>query len=179
MPGGLTLSVALYILFILATGGERIFELFVSKRNAAEAFARGGVETGREHFPFMVVLHTGFLLACIAEVVFGNRPFIPWLGWPMFAIALACQAGRYWLIHSLGHQWNTRIIVIPGAERVRSRGLYRVLPHPNYVIVAVEGIAIPLIHTAWITAIVFTVLNAILLLGFRIPAEDRALKQLV
>ncbi len=178
MSDGLTLSVALYILFILATGGERIVELFVSKRNAAEAFAKGGIETGREHFPWMVALHTGFLVACVAEVVFAGRPFIPWLGWPMFVIALLCQFGRYWVIHSLGRQWNTRVIVVPGAQRVRGRGLYRLIPHPNYVIVAVEGIAIPLIHTAWVTAIVFTVLNAILLLGFRIPAEDHALKQL-
>ncbi len=174
----MSISVTLYFVFILATGAERLIELAVSKRNAAEAFERGGFETGREHFPFMVALHTGLLLACIAEVVFGGRPFIPWLGWPMLVIAVLCQAGRAWVIHSLGHQWNTRIIVVPGATRVRSRGLYRLLPHPNYVIVAVEGIAIPLIHTAWITAIVFTVLNAILLLGFRIPAEDRALKQL-
>lgn len=174
----MTISVTLYIVFILATGVERIYELFVSKRNAAEAFAKGGVESGREHFPWMVVLHTGFLLACIAEVVLLQRPFIPLLGWPMLAIALLCQAGRYWVIHSLGRQWNTRVIVVPGAPRVQNRGLYRFMTHPNYVIVAVEGIAIPLIHTAWITAIAFTVLNAILLLGFRIPAEDRALKQL-
>lgn len=174
----LPLSVVLYIAFILATGAERIFELVVSRRNAAAAFAKGGVESGQRHFPWMVALHTGLLLACIVEVVALDRPFIPWLGWPMLVIALLCQAGRYWVIASLGQQWNTRVIVVPGAERVRARGLYRVMTHPNYVIVAIEGIAIPLIHTAWITAIAFTVLNAILLLGFRIPAEDRALKQL-
>src|SRR5690606_1537525 len=100
----------LYIVFILLTGGERIAELVISRRNAADAFARGGVESGQRHFPFMVVLHTGFLLACIAEVVFGHRHFIPWLGWPMLAIALLCQAGRYWVIASLGRQWNTRVI---------------------------------------------------------------------
>ena len=173
------MSVALYIAFILLTGGERIYELVVSRRNAALAFARGGVEHGQRHFPFMVVLHTGFLLACIAEVVFSGRPFIPALGWPMLAVALLCQVGRYSVIHSLGTQWNTRVIVIPGATRVRARGLYRFLPHPNYVIVAVEGIAIPLVHTAWVTAIAFTLLNAVLLLGFRIPTEDRALRELV
>ena len=96
----------------------------------------------------------------------------------MLALALLCQAGRAWVIRSLGEQWNTRVIVVPGAGRVVDRGLYRLLPHPNYVIVAVEGIAIPLVHTAWITAIAFTVLNAVLLLGFRIPTEDRALKEL-
>ena len=173
------MSVALYIAFILLTGGERIYELFVSRRHAAAAFARGGVEYGQRHFPFMVVLHTGFLLACIAEVVLAGRPFIPALGWPMLAVALLCQVGRYSVIRSLGAQWNTRVIVVPGATRVRARGLYRFLPHPNYVIVAVEGVAIPLVHTAWVTAIAFTVLNAVLLLGFRIPTEDKALKELV
>jgi methyltransferase len=171
-------SVALYIALILATGGERIYELFVSKRNAADAFSRGGVEYGQRHFPWMVALHTGMLVGCIVEVVVLQRPFIPWLGWPMLVIALACQAGRYWVIHSLGRQWNTRVIVVPGAERVVARGPYRWFTHPNYVIVAVEGIALPLVHTAWIAAVVFTVLNAILLLGFRIPTENKALREL-
>jgi len=166
-----------YTLFILATGAERIVELFTSKRHAAWAFARGGVESGREHFPAMVILHTGLLVGSLAEVWLLDRPFIPWLGWPMFVIALACQAGRIWIIRSLGNQWNTRIIVVPGMP-LQHRGPYRWtwLRHPNYVLVAVEGIAIPLIYTAWITALVFTVLNAILLLGFRIPAEERALQ---
>ena len=172
------MSVILYVALVLATGGERIYELVVSKRNAAAAFARGGTEYGLRHFPFMVALHTGLLLACIAEVLLLNRPFIPLLGWPMLVIALACQAARYWIIASLGPQWNTRVIVVPGAGRVANRGLYRWFTHPNYVVVAVEGIALPLVHSAWITAIVFTVLNAILLLGFRIPTENRALKEL-
>ena len=167
-----------FVALVIATGAERIFELVVSKRNAAAAFARGGVEYGREHFPWMVALHTGFLLACIAEVVLLDRPFIPGLGWPMLAIALLCQVGRYWVIASLGEQWNTRVIVVPAAGRVMTRGLYRWFRHPNYVIVAVEGIALPLVHSAWITAIVFTVLNAILLLRFRIPIENGALRSL-
>jgi methyltransferase len=170
--------VILYVAFVLATGGERIYELVVSRRNAATAFARGGIEYGQRHFPWMVALHTGLLLACIAEVVLLDRPFIPWLGWPMLAIAIACQIARYWIISSLGSQWNTRVIVVPGAGRVTSRGLYRWFTHPNYVVVAIEGVALPLVHTAWITAIVFTVLNAVLLLGFRIPTENRALREL-
>jgi len=166
-----------YLVLILLTGAERVVELVISKRNARWAFARGGVEYGFGHFPYMVVLHTGFLLACLAEVYFGHRPFIPWLGWPMFVIVLACQVGRYWVIHTLGKQWNTRVIVVPGMARVTG-GLYRYLSHPNYAIVIVEGIALPLVHTAWITAIVFTVLNAVLLFGFRIPTENRALAAL-
>ena len=170
-----------YLVLILATGAERIAELVISKRNAAAAFARGGHEYGQRHFPWMVTLHTGFLLACLAEVFFLDRPFIPALGWPMLVIALLCQAGRYWVIWALGAQWNTRVIVVPGAGRVERRGPYRFswLRHPNYWIVAIEGIALPLVHTAWITAIVFTVLNAILLLGFRLPVENKALRELV
>ena len=169
-----------YLVLVLLTGGERVVELVVSKRNAAAAFARGGVEYGQAHFPWMVALHTGLLLACIAEVFLLDRPFIPWLGWPMLAIVVLCQAGRYWCIAALGPQWNTRVIVVPGAGAVTARGPYRWtwLPHPNYVIVAVEGIALPLVHTAWITAIVFTLLNAVLLLRFRIPVENEALKKL-
>jgi methyltransferase len=70
------------------------------------------------------------------------------------------------------------VIVVPGAARVVARGPYRWFTHPNYVVVAVEGIALPLVHTAWITAIAFTVLNAVLLLAFRIPTENRALREL-
>jgi len=172
-------SVILYIGLVLLTGVERLVELVISKRHASLAFARGGVEHGRGHFPAMVVLHTGLLLACIAEVVLLDRPFIGALGWPMLVIALLCQAGRYWVIGALGEQWNTRVIVVPGASRV-TRGPYRWpwLRHPNYWIVAIEGIALPLVHSAWITALAFTVLNAILLLGFRIPTENRALATL-
>ena len=168
-----------YLVLILLTGAERIAELVISKRNAAWALSRGGVEYGHRHFPWMVALHTELLLACIAEVFLADRPFIPLLGWPMLAIALLCQAGRYWVITSLGRQWNTRVIVVPGLPAVK-RGPYRFawMRHPNYIIVAVEGIALPLVHSAWITALVFTVLNAILLLRFRIPIENGALRRL-
>ena len=168
-----------YVVLIALTAGERIGELVVSTRNARWAFARGGVEHGRRHFAWMVILHTGFLLGALIEVVGLDRPFIPALGWPMLAIALLSQAARWWIIGTLGHQWNTRVIVVPGLGRV-TRGPYRFrwLPHPNYLVVVIEGIALPLVYTAWITALVFTVLNAVLLIGFRIPTEDRALRAL-
>lgn len=171
------MSLVLYTAFVVATGVERLVELVISRRNAAWALERGGVESGRGHFPAMVALHTGLLGGALAEVWLLDRPFLPGLGWPMLALALLCQAGRYWVIASLGRQWNTRIVVVPGMPLQR-RGPYRWawLRHPNYVIVAVEGVALPLVHTAWITAVVFTVLNAVLLLRFRIPAEERALR---
>jgi methyltransferase len=169
------MSVALYLALVLATGFERLAELVVSTRHARWSFARGGVESGRGHFGPMVVLHTGLLVACVVEVVALDRPFLPWLGWPMLALVLASQGLRWWCIATLGPQWNTRVIVVPGASLVR-RGPYRWIPHPNYVAVVLEGIALPLVHSAWITAVGFTVLNAWLLLGFRIPAEERALR---
>lgn len=163
-----------YTVLILATGGERLAELIVSARNARWSFARGGVEYGRAHFPPMVALHTGLLLACLAEVWLLDRPFLPWLGWPMLVLVLASQGLRWWCIGTLGPRWNTRVIVVPDLPLVK-RGPYRWLTHPNYVAVVVEGFALPLVHTAWITALAFTVLNAVLLLGFRIPCENRAL----
>jgi methyltransferase len=170
--------VILYTVLVLATGVERIAELVVSTRNARWSFARGGVEFGRGHFPPMVALHTGLLLACLAEVWFGNRPFIPWLGWPMLVLVLASQALRWWCIGVLGPRWNTRVIIVKDLPLV-ARGPYRWLKHPNYIAVVVEGFALPLVHTAWITALVFTVLNAVLLLAVRIPVENRALATVV
>ncbi len=170
------MSEILFTVLILLTGVERIVELVISRADAAWAFAHGGVESNRRQMPWMVSLHIGLLVGALAEVWLLGRPFIPALGWPMLVIAVLCQIGRYWVIRSLGMQWNTRIIVVPGMPLV-TRGPYRWtwLRHPNYLIVAIEGIALPLVHTAWITALVFTVLNAILLLGFRIPAEEKAL----
>lgn len=169
----------LYTIFVLATGLERLYELRISKVNARIAMEQGGNEVGRRHFPWMVALHTSLLLGAIAEVWIFDRPFIIWLGIPMLIITLACQFARYWIISTLGWQWNTRVIVVPGAQRIR-RGPYRFrwLRHPNYWIVVIEGIALPMIHTAWVTAVIFTILNAILLLGFRVPTEDEALKEL-
>lgn len=168
-----------FTVLILATGAERLWEMVVSARNAKKAFAEGGVEYGKGHFPWMVALHTGLLLGALAEVWLLEREFPGTFGWVALGIALFCQVLRYVIIATLGDQWNTRVIVVPGRTRV-THGLYSLpwLRHPNYWVVAIEGIALPLVHGAWITALVFTVLNAILLLGFRIPTENRALKAL-
>jgi len=163
-----------YAVLIALVVAERIAELIVSERNARWVLRQGGVETGREHYPPMVVLHTVLLAACLFEVIIGDRPFLPALGWPMLVLVLADQALRWWCIAVLGRRWNTRVIVIPGLPLVAA-GPYRWLRHPNYLAVVIEGVALPLVHTAWTTAIAFTVLNAVLLLRFRIPAEERAL----
>ncbi len=166
-------SLTAYVLFICATGLERLAELRTSLRNASWSFDRGGREFGRAHYPWMVALHTGFLVAAPLEVWAFDRPFLPALGIPMIALALACQALRWWCITTLGPRWNTRVIIVPGLPRVTG-GPYRWFSHPNYVAVVLEGIALPLVHTAWITALVFTVLNA-WLLSVRIRVENEAL----
>lgn len=163
-----------FVVVVAATALERLVELVLSARHARWAFARGGIESGCGHFPAMVCLHTALLVACVAEVWAADRPFLPGLGWTALAVVLASQGLRWWCIASLGRHWNTRIVVVPGAPLV-ARGPYRWLRHPNYVAVVAEGLALPLMHTAWVTAAAFTVLNAVLLLGFRIPAEERAL----
>lgn len=152
---------------------ERGFELWLSRRNAALAFAQGGVEVGRGHLGVMRALHTAFFFACAIEVVALARPFDPRVGFPMLAFALAAQGLRYWAITTLGPRWNVRVIVVPGAPVVTS-GPYRFLRHPNYAAVIAEGIAIPLIHGAWLTALGFTLANA-WLLATRIRVEERAL----
>jgi methyltransferase len=164
---------SLYAVLIIAVAGERLAELVVARRNLAWARRQGGREYGFGHYPFMVFLHIGLLVACLVEAA--HRPFIPALGWPMLAAVVLAQALRWWCIAILGHRWNTRIIVIPGLPLV-ARGPYRWLRHPNYVAVVLEGIALPLVHTAWVTALVFTVVNAGLL-RVRISAENAAMAQ--
>lgn len=167
-------SQAWYSVLVGLVAVERLAELVVAKRNLAWSRARGGRETGFGHYPFMVVLHTGLLAGCLVEVWLADRDFVPVLGWPMLALVVLSQALRWWCIRVLGHQWNTRIIVVPGLPRVTG-GPYRLFPHPNYVAVVVEGFALPLVHDAWLTAVVFTVLNAGLL-TVRIRAENDALR---
>ncbi len=171
------MSELFYTCLVLLVGVVRLLELWVAKRHAAISLARGGREFGGGHYPVMVVLHSGLLLGCVAEVWLLDRPFLPWLGWPMLALLVGAHALRWWCIRTLGTQWTTRVIVVPGATLV-SAGPYRYLRHPNYVAVIAEGVALPLIHTAWITAVIFTVLNAGLL-AVRIRVEEQALTTLV
>ncbi|MYV55660.1 isoprenylcysteine carboxyl methyltransferase family protein [Streptomyces sp. SID3212] len=162
-----------YTALILAVGAERLAELVVAKRNLRWSLERGGVERGQGHYPPMVVLHTGLLLGCLAEVWLADRPFDAALGWSMLAVAVAAQGLRWWCIRTLGPRWNTKVVVVPGLPLVTG-GPYRWFRHPNYVAVVAEGIALPLVHTAWTTALVFTVLNA-WLLTVRTRCENRAL----
>ena len=166
----------MYYAFILLIGAERLVELAVSRRNARWSFANGGREFGRGHYPAMVVLHTGLLVGALVEVAVADRPILPVLAGSMLCLVIAAQALRWWCIAALGRQWNTRIVVVPGLPRV-TRGPYRWLRHPNYVAVVVEGVALPLVGSAWITALLFSTLNAALL-TVRIRAENAALRLL-
>ena len=152
---------------------ERVAELVVSQRHAAASLRNGGVEYGKGHFPVMVALHVALLAGCVAEPLLLHRTFIPALGYPMLVVVVAANALRWWCIVTLGPRWTARVIVIPGLPLVRS-GPYRWFAHPNYVAVVIEGAALPLVGSAWITACTFTVLNAALL-TVRLRCETRAL----
>jgi methyltransferase len=169
-------SELLFTALVLAVGLERLAELVVSNRNAAWSLARGGVETGQGHYPPMVLLHTGLLVGALVEVWLRRPEFSPTLGFTMLGLVVLSQALRWWCIGTLGRRWNTRVIIVPGLAPVTG-GPYRFLSHPNYVAVVVEGFALPLVHSAWITAVVFTVLNAALL-TVRIRTENAALRTL-
>ena len=162
-----------YYLFILAIGAERLVELVVAQRNAKWSIAHGGKEFGRDHYPAMVSMHALLLVSCVVEVWALHRPFVPWLGWPMVAVVALSTVVRWRCVAALGKRWNPRLIVIPDAPLVRD-GLYRWVRHPNYTAVAAEVAALPLVHSAWLTAIGFSIANA-LMLWVRIRAENAAL----
>ncbi|MFG2077531.1 isoprenylcysteine carboxyl methyltransferase family protein [Nonomuraea maritima] len=162
-----------YALLIGLVVVERLAELVVARRNLAWARSKGGVEYGRRHYPWIVAAHVALLAAAPAEVWLLGRPFVPALGWPMLAVVVLAQGLRWWCIGALGRRWNTRVVVVPGMPLV-DRGPYRWLRHPNYVAVVAEGVALPLVHTAWLTALAFTLANAVLL-GVRVRVEDAAL----
>jgi methyltransferase len=164
---------AVYFTLLALVCLERVAELAVSQRNAARSLQRGGRESGRGHFPPMVALHAALLAGCWIEPIALHRTFLPGLGWPMLVLVIAANALRWWCIASLGPRWSARVIVTPGLPLVRS-GPYRWFRHPNYAAVIVEGAALPLAGSAWITAAVFTVLNAALL-TVRVRCESRAL----
>jgi len=166
-------SVTLYLGLLALTALERGVELVLSARNARRARAHGGVESGRGHYPVMAGFHAAFLLACGLEVVLLHRPFPGVAGWIALAVVLLAQSLRYWAIATLGWRWNTRIVVLPGAAPVTG-GPYRFVRHPNYLAVIAEMAALPLVHGAWLTALLFSAGNA-WLLRVRIRAEERAL----
>ncbi len=169
----MVISERTYLLLLALLAAERVFELFISQRNARRAFADGGIEVGRSHYRVMVMMHTLFLASCAAESLLVAHAISPLVSALALVSALVAQFLRYTAVVTLGERWNTRIIVMPDAVPV-TRGLYRWIRHPNYAAVVIEIAALPLIRGCWITAVVFTIANA-LILAVRIPAEERAL----
>ncbi len=163
-----------YLVFLVVIAIQRLMELRISNRNSRWALECGGSETGREHFVVMKLLHTAFLIACAAEVVLLERSFVLPIAIPMLAIAVLTQGIRWWTMRSLGRYWNARVITVPDMQPVRD-GPYRWMRHPNYLAVVLEGVAIPMLHGAWITALLFTLANGCLL-RVRIRHEEAALE---
>jgi methyltransferase len=166
----------LYTLLVAAVAAGRLVELRIAGRNRRRLLARGGVEVAPGHYRWMVLQHAAFLIACPLEVWLLDRPFFPPLAAAMLFLVVPATALRYWVIRTLDGRWTTRIVILPGTPPVVG-GPYRWIRHPNYLAVCAEIAALPLVHTAWLTAVVFSVLNAVVL-RVRIRAEEGALKSL-
>jgi len=158
---------------ILLVVVQRLVELRVSNRHVRLALAQGGVEAGSTTYPRMVLLHAAVLTAAPAEVWLLGRPWVPELAGAMLVALLGAQLLRYWAISTLGTRWTTRVIRVPGSE-LATTGPYRWLRHPNYAAVVIEFLAIPLLHTAWVTALAGSVAN-LLVLRERVAIEEQAL----
>ncbi len=155
-------------IIVLAVAAQRIAELQYAKRNAARLLAEGGVEVGAGHYPLFFLIQGGWLLALLALT-----PTDAPISWPLLALFILLQAGRVWVIATLGRYWTTRIITLPSAPLVR-KGPYRLLRHPNYWVVAGEILVLPLAFGAWEIALGFSLANA-LVLAHRIRLENAAL----
>ncbi|MDI2586081.1 isoprenylcysteine carboxyl methyltransferase [Psychrobacillus sp. NEAU-3TGS] len=164
----------LFWIIICLVIAQRIIEVLIAKRNEKKMLARGAYEVGASHYPYMIALHVSFFVCLIAEVVFLNQRISPLF--PLFMlIFLFVQALRIWCLTSLGTFWNTKIMILPGANVVKS-GPYLFIRHPNYVVVCIEIALLPLMFQAYFTAICFTLLN-LAMLSVRIPLEEKALME--
>lgn len=165
-----------FVGLVLAVVVARLVELSVARAHLLWARERGGVERGAGHYPVMVALHGALLVGAPLEVWLLDRPLMPVLAVVMLLLLACAHMLRWWCIRSLGRQWNTRVVVVPGLSLVAG-GPYRYLRHPNYVAVVLEGVALPLVHGAWLTAALFTVANLVLL-RVRVRVEEQALEEL-
>ena len=169
----MTTSLILFGAFLLALYAERLGELVVSGRHARRLLAAGAREHGGGHFAAMALFHAVWPAAAWIEAWLLGRAFPGLIGWLALALALGAQGLRWWAAAALGPAWTVRVIVPPRPRPVTG-GPYRFLRHPNYLAVVVEVLAVPAIHGAWLTLLVASVLNALLLMR-RIPVEERAL----
>lgn len=167
------LSVLLYLAFLAATGLGRLAELLVSARHQRRLAARGIAKVPEPGFPCMVAFHVAVPVAAALEVVLLRRPFLPWLALPTGSLFALAYGVRWQVIRTLAEHWNVRVMA-SARLGVVSSGPYRFVRHPNYAAVFVEMIALPMIHTAWVTAIVAAAAHA-LLLRRRIAVEEAVL----
>lgn len=169
MPGSITAPFWFSYAILALVAGQRLGELVIARRNTRALMARGAIEIGAGHYPYIVAVHASWLVALAAWV--GLQA--PAVNVPLLIIFVALQAARLWVLWSLGAFWTTRIITIPGAPLVL-RGPYRFVHHPNYVVVILEIAVLPLVFGAGVIAVLFSVLNAAVLF-VRIRAENQAL----
>lgn len=146
---------------------QRLVELPIANANTRRLLAQGGHEVGASHYPLIVALHSAWLIT-LWWLAPGRPIHVPFL-----LLFLLIEAGRIWVLRTLGSRWTTRIIVVPGEQLVAS-GPYRFVRHPNYLVVVGEIAVLPLVFGLWDIAIIFTLLNAIIL-TVRIRTENRAL----
>jgi methyltransferase len=164
-----------FLIFISGMIIQRLLELVIARRNEKWMKEQGAREFGLKHYQFIVLMHSLFFGVLLFEKITFSRELSAF--WPLLAVLFFCtQLIRIWAITSLGRYWNTKIIVLPNVEVVR-RGPYRFIKHPNYLVVSIELLIVPLMFGAYITAGLFTILN-ILMLSIRIPAEEKALREL-
>ncbi len=154
---------------------QRLYELSLSRRHARALAARGGREFHPESFPAMAALHVLFLASLAAESYPWRIPLNAFT-WGCLAALVLVTAGRYWVIASLGEHWNVRIVVVPG-DRVGRRGPYRFMRHPNYLVIVLEFLLLPLLMRAPATLVVFSIAN-LPVLRERIRLEESVLREL-
>lgn len=168
-----SLSVIAFLGLLLAVALLRIVELQISRRHQKEMVSRGAAKVDEPRFRWMVVLHTAVLIGAGLEVVLLKRPFIPALAATMFVIFLAANCVRWWVIRTLGNHWNVQVMDSTSLGVITS-GPFRYVRHPNYAAVFSEMVALPLIHTAWITAAVGSLAHVVVL-SERLATEERVL----
>jgi methyltransferase len=159
MPG----TTIFFLVLVAAVGGCRLVELRLSRRHQRALAAGGAAPLPEPVFPAMVALHTGILAAAVIETLLLARPFVVGLAIPAVALVVLANALRFWVIATLGVQWNVRVVASTPALGVVTRGPYRFVRHPNYVAVFVELAALPLVHGAYLTAIAGALLHAAIL----------------
>ena len=167
------LSVYLFLCLLAAVGVLRLVELRVSRRNVQRLLAAGAVPVPEPHFKWMVVVHTGVLIGAALEVIFLTRRLIPWLAALMFVLFIASNLLRLWVVLSLGRLWSVKVMDSSQVGIVTT-GPFRLVRHPNYTGVVLEVISLPLIHTAWITALA-AALGYAYALSRRVLAEEKVL----